>query len=90
MKISHRWLLEFVETDLLPAAIADRLVNAGIEVPSVSPLVQGLSGVVVAEIESIEKDLGATPAAGARRAAHTARLISRAGAERSCPSGGPT
>ncbi len=62
MKISHRWLLEFVETDLLPAAIADRLVNAGIEVPSVSPLVQGLSGVVVAEIESIEKDLGATPA----------------------------
>ncbi|MBF8288277.1 MAG: phenylalanyl-tRNA synthetase, partial [Candidatus Rokubacteria bacterium] len=62
MKISHRWLLEFVETDLAPAAIADRLVNAGIEVPSVSPLVEGLSGVVVGEIEAIEKDLGVTPA----------------------------
>ena len=62
MKISHRWLLEFVETDLPPAAIANRLVNAGIEVPSVSPLVEGLSGVVVGEIEAIEKDLGVTPA----------------------------
>ncbi len=62
MKISHRWLLEFVETDLAPAAIADRLVNAGVEVPSVSPLVEGLSGVVVGEIEAIEKDLGVTPA----------------------------
>ena len=62
MKISHRWLLEFVETDLPPAAIADRLINAGIEVPSISPLVEGLSGVVVGEIETIEKDLGVTPA----------------------------
>jgi phenylalanyl-tRNA synthetase beta chain len=62
VKISHRWLLEFVETDLSPAAIAERLVNAGIEVPSVSPLVEGLSGVVVGEIEAIEKDLGVTPA----------------------------
>ena len=44
------------------AAIADRLVNAGIEVPSVSPLVEGLSGVVVGEIEAIEKDLGVSPA----------------------------
>jgi phenylalanyl-tRNA synthetase beta chain len=61
VKISHRWLLEFVETDLPPAAIADRLVNAGIEVPSVSPLVEGLSGVLVGEIEAIEKDLGVTP-----------------------------
>jgi phenylalanyl-tRNA synthetase beta chain len=62
VKISHRWLLEFVETDLTPAAIADRLINAGIEVPSVRPLVEGLSGVVVGEIEAIEKDLGVTPA----------------------------
>ena len=62
MKISHRWLLEFVETDLTPAVIADRLINAGIEVPSISPLVEGLSGVVVGEIETIEKDLGVTPA----------------------------
>jgi len=62
VKISHRWLLEFVETDLPPAALADRLVNAGIEVPSVRPLVEGLSGVVVGEIEAFERDLGVTPA----------------------------
>ncbi|HEY4909895.1 MAG TPA: phenylalanine--tRNA ligase subunit beta, partial [Methylomirabilota bacterium] len=39
-----------------------RLVNAGIEVASVQPLVEGLSGVVIGEIEAIEKDLGVTPA----------------------------
>ncbi len=62
MKISYRWLRELVETELPPSAIADRLVNAGIEVASVEPLVEGLSGVVIAEIEAIEQDLGATPA----------------------------
>jgi phenylalanyl-tRNA synthetase beta chain len=62
VKISHRWLLEFVETDLPPVAIADRLVNAGIEVPSVRPLVEGLSGVVVGEIQSVERDLGPSAA----------------------------
>jgi phenylalanyl-tRNA synthetase beta chain len=61
VKISYRWLHEFVETDLPPAAVADRLVNAGIEVASVQPLVEGLSGVVIGEIEAIEKDLGVTP-----------------------------
>jgi len=62
VKISYRWLLEFVETDQTPAQIADRLTNAGIEVASLSPLVEGLSGVVVGEIEAIERDLGVTAA----------------------------
>jgi len=62
MKISYRWAHEFVETDLSPAAVADRLVNAGIEVASVQPVVEGLSGVVVGDIEAIESDLGVTPA----------------------------
>ncbi|PYO35093.1 MAG: phenylalanine--tRNA ligase subunit beta [Candidatus Rokuibacteriota bacterium] len=62
MKISYRWLKEFVETELTPREIADRLVNAGIEVAAITPVVEGLSGVVVAEIEAIERDLGATPA----------------------------
>jgi len=62
MKISYRWLTEFVETDLGPREIADRLVNGGIEVAAISPVVEGLSGVVIAEIEAIERDLGATPA----------------------------
>ena len=56
MKISCRWLREFVETELPPSAIADRLVNAGIEVASVEPLVEGLSGVVIAAIETIEQE----------------------------------
>ncbi len=58
MKISYRWLREFVETDWPPREIADRLVNAGIEVASVEPVVEGLSGVVIGEIEAIEQDLG--------------------------------
>ena len=62
MKISYRWLTEFVETDLGPREIADRLVNGGIEVAAISPVVEGLSGVVIAEIEAIERDLGPTPA----------------------------
>src|SRR5713101_8355390 len=61
MKISYRWLKEFVETELSPREIADRLVNAGIEDAAITPVVEGLSGVVIAEIETIERDLGAAP-----------------------------
>jgi phenylalanyl-tRNA synthetase beta chain len=60
MKISYRWLQEFVETDLAPPDIAERLINAGIEVASITPVVEGLSGVVVGEIEAIVQDLGET------------------------------
>src|SRR6266542_5105322 len=62
MKISHRWLKEFVETELTPREIADRLINAGIEVATITPVVEGLAGVVIAEIEEVEGDLGPTPA----------------------------
>jgi len=60
MKISYRWLREFVETDLPPREIADRLINAGIEVASVTPVAEGLSGVVVGQIDAIERDLDET------------------------------
>src|SRR5574337_447492 len=60
MRISYRWLKEYVETDLSAPAVADRLINAGIEVAGVVPLVTGLSGVVVGEVEAIEKEVGAT------------------------------
>jgi len=62
MKISDRWLREYVETDLGPEAIADRLIHAGIEVAEVRRLAAGLSGVVIGEVEAIERDLGRTPA----------------------------
>ena len=60
MKISFRWLREYVETDLSPQAVAERLTNGGIEVAEVKPLVTGLSGVVVGEIEAVEKEIGVT------------------------------
>ena len=62
MKITYRWLQEFVETDLDVRAVADRLTNAGIGVEQVVPVVEGLAGVVVGEIEAIERDLGVSAA----------------------------
>ena len=59
MKVSYRWLQEFVRTDAAPADIGDRLTNAGIPVEQVTPVVEGLSGVVVGQIEAIERELGA-------------------------------
>src|SRR5436190_195043 len=59
MKIPYRWVKEFTDLALSAADAADRLVNAGIEVASVTPLAPaGLAGVVVGEIEAIERELG--------------------------------
>src|SRR4030095_14842931 len=57
MKISYRWLREYVDTDLPPAQLADRLTNAGVPVEGLAPVVEGLSGVVVGEIEAIEREV---------------------------------
>jgi len=62
MRISYRWLREYVDTDLPPAQLADRLTNAGVPVEGLTPVVEGLSGVVVGEIEAIEREVdGARP-----------------------------
>jgi phenylalanyl-tRNA synthetase beta chain len=59
MKISYNWVREFVELSLSPQDAADRLVNAGIEIASVTRVApEGLSGVLVGEIEAIERELG--------------------------------
>jgi phenylalanyl-tRNA synthetase beta chain len=59
MKIPYRWIREFVDLDLTAEQAADRLINAGVEVASVSPLAPpDLAGVVVGEIEAIERELG--------------------------------
>src|SRR5574341_569349 len=58
MKVPYKWIREFVDLRLAPAEAADRLVNAGIEVAGVTPLAPDLSGVVGAEIEAIERELG--------------------------------
>src|SRR5436190_24298905 len=59
MKIPYRWVTEFADLALSAADAADRLVNAGIEVASVTRLAPAhLAGVVVGEIEAIERELG--------------------------------
>ena len=52
MILSENWLREWVNPDLDTAELAHRLTMAGLEVDSVAPLAEGLSGVVVAEIVS--------------------------------------
>ena len=58
MKILYGWVREFVDLRLTAAQAADRLINAGIEVASVTPLAPDWKGVVVGEIEAIERELG--------------------------------
>jgi phenylalanyl-tRNA synthetase beta chain len=58
MKILYGWVKEFVDLRLTAQQAADRLVNAGIEVASVTTLAPDCKGVVVGEIEAIERELG--------------------------------
>jgi phenylalanyl-tRNA synthetase beta chain len=58
MKITYGWIREFVDLALSPEDAADRLISAGVEVASVSSLAPDLRGVVVGEIEAIERELG--------------------------------
>ena len=58
MKIPYGWVREFADVKMTAAQAAERLVNAGIEVASVAPLAPDLKGVVVGEIEAIERELG--------------------------------
>jgi phenylalanyl-tRNA synthetase beta chain len=59
MKIPYNWVREFVNVRLSPQNAADRLINAGVEVASVTPVAPpGLAGVVVGEIEAVERELG--------------------------------
>jgi len=57
MKISYRWLREYVDTELPPARLGEILTNAGVPVEGITPLVEGLSGVVIGEIEAIEREV---------------------------------
>ena len=59
MKIPYDWVREFAPLKLSAPDAADRLVNAGIEVASVTPVApEGLRGVLVGEIEAIQQELG--------------------------------
>ncbi len=55
MKITYNWLKEFIDLDLSPENIAEKITLAGIEVDSVEPYNTFLKDIIVAEIESISK-----------------------------------
>ncbi|WP_243041687.1 phenylalanine--tRNA ligase subunit beta [Dyella sedimenti] len=55
MKFSENWLRELVEIQADRAALAHALTMAGLEVEELTPLGDGLDGVVVAEIVGAEK-----------------------------------
>ena len=54
MILSENWLREWVNPDLDAEALAHTLTMAGLEVDAVTPLADGLSGVIVAEIVAAE------------------------------------
>ena len=55
MKFSENWLRELVEIKADRAALAHALTMAGLEVEELTPLGEGLDGVLVAEIVAAEK-----------------------------------
>jgi len=53
MKISYKWLKQFIQTDLTPDALSLILTNIGLEVESlekVQPVVGGLEGLVIGHV----------------------------------------
>ncbi|MGI6225790.1 MAG: phenylalanine--tRNA ligase subunit beta [Peptococcales bacterium] len=55
MKVSYKWLKEYVDIDISPEELADRLTHAGVAVESVEHLNKGISHVVVGKVLNAEK-----------------------------------
>ncbi|MEX2148070.1 MAG: phenylalanine--tRNA ligase subunit beta [Candidatus Rokuibacteriota bacterium] len=58
MRIPYRWIREFVDLEITAEAAADRLINAGVEVAGVTALAPDARGVVIGQVEGIERELG--------------------------------
>lgn len=54
MRVSYKWLQEFVDIDIPPQELADRLTLAGIAVEAVTEPGEGVKKVITGRIESIE------------------------------------
>ena len=54
MKFSEAWLREFVNPDVDTATLAEQLTMAGLEVESIEPVAGSFTGVVVAQVVSVE------------------------------------
>lgn len=55
MRVPYTWLKDFIELELSAEELAETLTRAGIEVEEIVTLAPQFSGVVVAEVISIEK-----------------------------------
>jgi len=55
MLLSFNWLKEYVDINITPSELADKLNLAGLPVEEIKTLDSGVSGVIVAKITSIEK-----------------------------------
>ncbi|MBY6035246.1 phenylalanine--tRNA ligase subunit beta [Fictibacillus nanhaiensis] len=51
MLISYNWLKDYVNVEISPAELADKITKSGIEVEMVEPLNKGISGVVVGHVK---------------------------------------
>ncbi|WP_243665244.1 hypothetical protein, partial [Rhodothermus marinus] len=50
MKLSYRWLQQYIDLDLSPSELAEALIGLGLEVEEVEPLGTDLSGVVIGRV----------------------------------------
>nr|PZN41849.1 MAG: phenylalanine--tRNA ligase subunit beta [Bacillota bacterium] len=55
MRVSIDWLKEYVEVQEEPRQLAERLTGVGVKVEAITPLNQGVRGVVVGRVEGIER-----------------------------------
>ena len=55
MNVSVKWLKKYVDFDLSPEALAERLLMLGMEIESIKQLGEGLDRVVVGRINSVQK-----------------------------------
>ena len=59
MNVSVNWLKKYVDFDLSPEDLADRLMMLGIEVESIKRLGEGLNRVAVGRINAVREHAGA-------------------------------
>ena len=55
MNVSIKWLKEYVDFDLSPETLAERMLMLGMEIESIKQLGEGLDRVVVGRITTVEK-----------------------------------
>ena len=58
MKVPYSWLKEYVDIDVSPEELQEKLFSCGFEVEELIDLSAGISKVVVGEITSMEKQEG--------------------------------